>query len=1327
MKTRGISLWLILTSFFLIASGFVFAFQPANDKSDLRQKEFFIPEMYIGNRAASYSEVNSMLPNKNAIDAFAAKYKAGVINFDPRSGFPMSITASIPLIPGNGIGNHIKLMKEVDAKLVAEAFRNYVIKNREALGINVKQLGAVKATKVTDRLWHVNIPQQVNGVPVRWGHFTAVINSGNIILQGAATWGNVNIDTNPNISAAQAMDLGFQYAGGKLSQDLIWKQPALEIIPISPNNFSIENFAGQVGSGYGHRLAWVFGFQRAPENPRWEVVVDAHTSEVIAFEDKNHYIDKQITGGAYPFTNTEICPDNIRCGILQPGTPMPFANTGFAPPNDFTNSAGVFNYNSGTTTTTLQGPYVTMTDTCGTISATGSGDIDMGGANGDHDCTTPTSGGNTAATRSGMYEVNKIFEEARGWLPNNQWLNGNDPGPLVTNMNIALTCNAFYNGEINFYKEGGGCRNTGEIAAIFDHEWGHGMDDHDEGPFSNSSEGYADIASMFRLWASCVGYGFFESGSSGCGTTSDGTGPNQDEAQVGPAVCDLDCSGVRDADYLKIANGTPLGAAFMCASCGSGGGPCGRQVHCAGTATREAAWNLAARELQNPPGVSVDANTAFMIAEKVFYQGSGNVGLWHNCTCPTSSDGCNADGGYLNWIAADDDDGDLTNGTPHMEDIFAAFNTNGIACPNPAPTNSGCSGDPTEAPTLSGSGASSSITLDWTSVPGAVNYNVFRTEGYVTDGTDKCAFGKAKVGTTSSLTFTDHEVANGRSYSYVVVAEGSNDACFGPASNCTTVQPQACAGAVSIDKTAYNCTDVVNILVSDSDLIGAGTQDVIVTAGSDTETVTLNENPPSSGTFGGSINTSGSGGSSGDGTLNIVDGDTITVTYSDQSFCGPQQDVTVTADADCVVPAISNVQSTNVFDTSATITWDTNENANSRVTYAVAPGPPSTNVDDLLNYVTAHSIQLTGLNACTDYVYSVSSADPAGNSVTDDNSGTFYTFTTISNTAVFTDDAESGLGNWVTGGGPSNNQWHQSACQSQSPTHAFKAGPTGCSSQYSNNVSVTLTSVNGYDIVAGSRLEYAENYNTESGFDFCTPQISTDGGSTWQPLDSYAGNSGGWIHKSYDLTPYAGTGRKIRFQFESDGGVTATGWYVDDITVLNPAACGAACAYSQDFNDTTQEWIEEKPAVTQPGDGFLHLSPTKKKAIAAADSSFAGASNGTYKFDVQFTGGVDAKNWLYITRVDKKNALEILLKVDGGKVVVKDKNQSVLAKEKGLFTFTPNTPYQVVIVYNGTTVDISINGTPVITGFTPTRTLPTANIGGAAKNNDLLIDNVCVN
>jgi len=185
----------------------------------------------------------------------------------------------------------------------------------------------------------------------------------------------------------------------------------------------------------------------------------------------------------------------------------------------------------------------------------------------------------------------------------------------------------------------------------------------------------------------------------------------------------------------------------------------------------------------------------------------------------------------------------------------------------------------------------------------------------------------------------------------------------------------------------------------------------------------------------------------------------------------------------------------------------------------------------------------------------------------------------------------------------------------------------------------------------------------------------------------------------------------------TDGGTTTEDFQLDLIST---------CVYENDFNNGVLEWLEEKPTVTEPGDGFLHLTPLKKKAISVADSAFAGASSGTYTFDVQFTGGVDAKNWLYITRVDKKNGLEVLLKVEQGKVVVKDRNQNILAKAKADFTFAPSTPYNVVINYDGTNVDVTINGTPVIVDFVPARVLPTANTGAAAKNNSLLIDNVCV-
>jgi hypothetical protein len=229
--------------------------------------------------------------------------------------------------------------------------------------------------------------------------------------------------------------------------------------------------------------------------------------------------------------------------------------------------------------------------------------------------------------------------------------------------------------------------------------------------------------------------------------------------------------------------------------------------------------------------------------------------------------------------------------------------------------------------------------------------------------------------------------------------------------------------------------------------------------------------------------------------------------------------------------------------------------------------------------------------------------------------------------------------------------------------------------------------------------------------------FGTAGQWFWNDRSVQSGNAAAWQN------PGGGFGTTC-----STWGVRTTclGFGAPDNMFRLAGTIGVPCDYSNDFNDTTREWIEEKPTVTQPGDGFLHFTPLKKKAIAVADSSFAGASTGIYTFDVQFSGGFDPKNWLYIARVDKKNQLEVLAKVSTGKLVVKDRLGSVLAKAKADFAWAASTPYQIVVTYDGINIDVSVNGTPVIVDFVPSRILPIANIGAAAKDNTLLLDNVCV-
>ena len=795
---------LFLAVLFGLSAGWAQAARPKDPAVFLDLKAFYRPDLVITTSNVPLGDVLADLPNRGAWEGWLAsrgddpRSPRGAAWIDPRSGAATNLMGPFPLIPGTGAGNRITLadlsrslgrdVSGVDADVVGAAVHRFVMTHRAILGVDAAQLGPARATQVTPDLWQVSVPQVYGGVPVRDGRLAASISYGNLVLIGTETWGDVrSLDATPAVGASQAVEAGFAYAEGRADEDVIVRQPRLEIVPLAPQDLQNgEAFAGAVGTGYGHALVWTFVFQRPPQDARWEVMVDARSGEVIAFQDINRYEQKQVTGGVYPLTDTGICPDAARCGTMQSGWPMPFADTGLPSPNDVANSAGIFDWTSGTVTTTLTGPYVNINDTCGAISESSAiGTLDLAGANGQHDCTSAgASAGDTPASRSAFYEVNKLAEQARGWLPSNAWLQSQ----LTTNVNIVNTCNAFWNGvTINFYRSGGGCRNTGEIAAVFDHEWGHGLDDNDAGgALSNSSEGYADIAAIYRLNASCVGYGFFWTADSGCGQTADGTGFNENESQVGTFHCDLDCSGVRDADWDKHADHTPDTAlGFVCSSCSSGTGPCGRQVHCAAAPTRQAAWDLVKRDLMTAP-FSLDSQTALIVGNKLFYQGSGNVGAWHACTCGASSSGCGATNGYMQWLTADDDNGNLNDGTPHMTALFGAFNRHGIACATPTPLNSGCAGGPTAAPTLSATAGNYQAALSWTSAAGATHYWVFRTEGHA-----GCEFGKTLIADVTATSYTDTQVANGRTYYYNVVPAGASSACYGRASSCVNATPTA--------------------------------------------------------------------------------------------------------------------------------------------------------------------------------------------------------------------------------------------------------------------------------------------------------------------------------------------------------------------------------------------------------------------------------------------------------------------------------------------------------------------------------------------------------
>jgi hypothetical protein len=118
-------------------------------------------------------------------------------------------------------------------------------------------------------------------------------------------------------------------------------------------------------------------------------------------------------------------------------------------------------------------------------------------------------------------------------------------------------------------------------------------------------------------------------------------------------------------------------------------------------------------------------------------------------------------------------------------------------------------------------------------------------------------------------------------------------------------------------------------------------------------------------------------------------------TSGNEAISGDYTFTTAADPADSTAPTISSVSIGEATSTSITISWSTNEDADSYIEYS-----SSTNLYNLSQgkptMTTSHSVTLVGLSPSTEYYFRVKSADPSGNTAYDDNSGAGYTFVTAS-------------------------------------------------------------------------------------------------------------------------------------------------------------------------------------------------------------------------------------------------------------------------------------------------------------------------------------------
>ena len=694
------------------------------------------------------------------------------LEIDRRTGSPLLIEGEgIPLLPGRG--NELERSEfappaatagEPGLGGVVEATRAFMEQNQELLGISGTSLElderASRALDDDGLRFNVRFDQVVRDpvlgeIPVADVYVFFRVGGGNLVQFGnKLVTAPVALDTSGVISREQAETAARRLAGPDANV-----QPAVRDVGQRDRTLVVALANGPEG-GLEHDLVRAVVVD-TPEFT-FELWFDGQSGQLVHAIDRRHYVDGTVRGGIYPLTNSD--PEVVRS--------LPFLNVNNAGVKT-TNVAGVYDYAppASLASASLAGPTVTINDNCGASSLSTSltpGDLNFGTGAGT-DCDIPGFGGagNTHSSRSTVYHVNLIQEKARAFTAF-PWLSAS----LGANVNINNTCNAFWNGAtINFYRSGGGCSNTGEIAAIFLHEWGHGLQANTTGiPDRSTGEAFADVESFLETHQSCIGHNFRPGVpcSFGCGPT---------------------CTGVRDVDVSP--NVSPATIENPPSDCDSFGCPnfytgvMGYQGHCESLIASGAFWDMA----QGFVG-RYGQGAGWALADRIWYESLGMTGSAYQivaggqCNPAATVNGCGAANWYTVFRFLDDDDFNLANGTPNSDIIWNAFDDHGIACGPQPPVSTVCT--PLPAPVLTAIPVAGSVELSWTAAPGAASYQLFRNEF-------GCDWGLVPVADVAApgTAFSDGEVNDFTTYYYGVQAVAANPRCVSEISSCVSPAPPA--------------------------------------------------------------------------------------------------------------------------------------------------------------------------------------------------------------------------------------------------------------------------------------------------------------------------------------------------------------------------------------------------------------------------------------------------------------------------------------------------------------------------------------------------------
>ena len=495
--------------------------------------------------------------------------------FDERAGTPFSMW-------GGGVDVDTRSSDTVVADLEA------LLEQHSALsGVGLDQL-RLKGASYSERTdtWFVEWDRLVQGVPVWRGGVRLVVKQGNLVQAKLATYPHASLPQPSGDQDHRAMVTGDQALAQSVAQG-----------PASGYEHTLESAAlvllpANAGSGLSYQLVYETRTRTTDVPGIWISHVDAWTGQLVNVYNEVRFLEGSIT--AVHDTRT-VDGDFSK-------SPVPLVVVAGEESDETTSEDGSFEAIGGGFETDLDGEWLRVRNSAGDDAAASFEGADY----------TWTDSDATQAEIDSYIFLHQIREWGQTFGPDVDIVTDR----LRSTVNMDSSCNAYYDGNVNFYEAGDGCNNTGRIADVNYHEWGHGFhgDSLRAGVWDGSmGEGIGDTIAVLQTGDPVMAPYFGTNG-----------------------------SGIRRVDTDRIYPDDVTG-----------------EVHADGLIYAGAAydWWLLLQE-------EVDQEAAYTIASQVLADAL-EVG-------PTIEESYDA------YVLGDDDDGDLSNGTPHTCSLLEAFGPHGL-------------------------------------------------------------------------------------------------------------------------------------------------------------------------------------------------------------------------------------------------------------------------------------------------------------------------------------------------------------------------------------------------------------------------------------------------------------------------------------------------------------------------------------------------------------------------------------------------------------------------------------------------------------------------